>query len=110
MTETQALFLGSRPGLNTITRNASEAPCFVIGDNDIDIVRIAKYLGVILDQHFIWDEHTTLLQTKISCSLGFLKSAKKFLLWGNCGESKKKVLQKMQNREAWIATNPMAFY
>ena len=75
----QAMIVGSRPNLKKITSNASEAPCLVIGDTNIDIVQSAKYLGVKLDQHLVWDEHITLLLTKISRSLGFLKYAKKFL-------------------------------
>ena len=81
----------------------------------------------MVDQHLVWDEHITLLQTKISRSLSFLKYAKKFLplkilnliykgvvephfqyccsVWGNCGESKKNVLQKLQNRAARLVTN-----
>ena len=77
--KTEAMIVGSRPNLKRITCNASETPCFVIGDTTIDIVQSAKYLGVMVDQHLVWDEHITLLQTKISRSLSFLKYAKKFL-------------------------------
>ena len=59
--------------------NSSETPCFAIGDANIDIVQSTKYLEIILDQHLVWDEHITLLQAKIFCSLSFLKYAKKFL-------------------------------
>ena len=111
MTKTQATIVGSRPNLRKIAGNPSEAPCFAIGDTDIEIVQIAKYHGVILDQHLVSDEHIRLLQTKVSSSLSFLKYAKKFLplkilnliykgvvephfryccsAWENCGESKK---------------------
>ena len=105
----QAMIVGSRPYLRKITSNASEAPCFAIAGTNIDIVQSAKYLGVILDQHLVWDEQITMLQTKISRSLSFLQYARKFLplkafnlnykgvvephfryccsVWGNHGES-----------------------
>ena len=127
MTKTQAMIVGSRPNLRKIIDNPSEAPCFAIGDTNIDIVQSTKYLGIILDQHLAWDEHITLLQAGISRALSFLKYAKKFLLlkvlnliykgvvephfryccsvWGNCGESKKNALQKLQHRAARIVTN-----
>ena len=79
VTKTQAMIVGSRPNLKKITSNASEGPCFVIGDTIIDNVQSAKYLGVKLDQPLVWEEHITLLQAKISRSLGFPKYAKKFL-------------------------------
>ena len=77
--KTEAMIVGSRPNLKRITCNTSETPCFVIGDTNIDIVQSAKYLRIMVDQHLVWDEHITLLQTKISRSLSFLKYAKKFL-------------------------------
>ena len=60
VTKTPAMNLRSRPNLKKITRNASGAPCFVIGDTNIDIAQSAKYLGVKLDQHLVWDEQISL--------------------------------------------------
>ena len=73
------MIVGSQANLRKSMGNPSEAPCFAIGDANIDIVQSTKYLGIILDQHLAWDEHITLLQAKISRSLSFLKYAKKFL-------------------------------
>ena len=75
----------------------------------------------------MWDEHTKALRLKISRSLHFLKHAKKLLpkhtlskmcrglvephfcyccsVWGNCGDSRLSMLQKLQNRAARIVTN-----
>ena len=75
----------------------------------------------------MWDEHTKALSSKISRFLGFLKYAKKLLpkhtlsqmyrgivephfryccsVWGNCGDSRLSMLQKLQNRAARIVTN-----
>ena len=65
------------------TGNPSEALSFAIGDTSFDNVQSAEYLGVILDQHLVWDEHIKLLQTKISRSLSFLEYAKKIPTAGN---------------------------
>ena len=79
MIKTQAMIIGSRPNLKKISNNASEAPCFVTGDTNIETVQNIKYLGVMLDQHLAWEEHVQFLQTNISPNLDFLKHAKKFL-------------------------------
>ena len=68
----------SRPNLKRVTNNVLEAPSFVIGDTNIDIVQSIEYPGVMLDQGLVWDEHIALLRPEISWSLSFLKYAKKF--------------------------------
>ena len=124
VTKTLAMIVGSRPSRRKIIGNPCEAPCSALGDTNIDILQSTKYLGLILDQYLAWDEHITLLLAKISRSLSFLKYAKKFLplkvlnfiykgivephfrycrsVWGNCVESKKNALQKLQHRAARI--------
>ena len=77
--KTQTMIVGSRPNLRKSASNALETPCFVIVGTNIDFFQSVKYLGVMLDEHLVWDEHITLLQTKISRSLSFLKYATKFL-------------------------------
>ena len=110
--KTQAMVIGSRPNIKKISDKLVPTP---------------KYLGVPLDKHLVWDEHTKALRSKISRSLGFLKYAKKLLpkytlsemyrgivephfryccsVWGGCGDSRLSMLQKLQNRAARIVTN-----
>ena len=59
--KTQAMVLGSRPNLKKISNNVSEDPCFVIGETNIEIVQKTKYLGIMIDQHLVWEEHTKVL-------------------------------------------------
>ena len=121
------MVLGSRPKLKKISNNVAEAPCFVIGETNIEIVQKTKYLGTMVDQHLVLEEHTKFLLGKISRVLRFLQYAKKFLpmqtlnliykgivephfryccsVWGCCGESREETLQKLQNRTAIIVTN-----
>ena len=125
--KTQAMVVGSRPNLKKISDKKLQPPTFVIDDSQIEIVEKAKYLGVQLDQHLVWDEHARYVCTKVSRALGFLKYAKKLLpqetlshiyrgivepyfrycssVWGSCGETRLLTLQKLQNRAARIVTN-----
>ena len=125
--KTQAMVIGSRPNIKKISDKLVPTPSFAIGNSHIDVVDNAKYLGVQLDKHLVWDEHTKALRSKISRSLGFLKYAKKLLpkhtlsqmyrgivephfryccsVWGSCGESRLLMLQKLQNRAARMVTN-----
>ena len=125
--KTQAMVIGSRPNIKEVSDKLVRTPSFAIGNSHIDVVDNAKYLGVQLDKHLVWDEHTKALRSKISRSLGFLKYAKKLLpkhtlsqmyrgivgphfryccsVWGSCGESRLLMLQKLQNRAARIVTN-----
>ena len=122
--KTHAMVIGSRPNLKKISDKLVPIPSFAIGNSHIDVVANAKYLGIQLGKHLLWDEHTKALRSKISRSLGFLKYAKKLLpkhtlnqmyrgivephfrywcsVWGNCGDSRLSMLQKLQNRAARI--------
>ena len=121
------MVVGSRPNLKKISEGNVQSPSFAIGDSQIEIVEKTKYLGIQLDQHLVWDEHTRLLPAKVSRAIGFLKYAKTIppqetlrqiyrgivephfryccSVWGSCGESSRLTLQKLQNRAARIVTN-----
>ena len=77
--KTQAMVVGSRRNLKKISEKKVQPPTFVIDDSQIEIVEKAKYLGVQLDQHLVWDDHARYVCTKVSRALGFLKYAKKLL-------------------------------
>ena len=100
---------------------------FSIGGSVIDLVKNVKYLGVQLDSNLDRNQHIKPLCSKVSRAIGFLKHAKKFLwketliemyrgivephfrycclVWGSCGETRLKALQKLQNRAARIVSN-----
>ena len=97
-----------------------DTPSFSIGESAIDIVKHVKYLGVELDSNLDWNQHMKVLCSKVSRAIGFLKYAKKFVpketlihtyrgivephfryccsVWGSCGETRLRALQKLQNR------------
>ena len=125
--KTQAMVIGSRPNIKKVSDKSVPTPSFAIGGSHVDAVNNAKYLGVQLDKHLVWDEYIKALRSKISRSLGFQKYAKKLLpkhtlsqmyrgivehhfryccsVWGNCGDSRLLALQKLQNHAARIVTN-----
>ena len=125
--KTQAMVAGSRPSLKKISEGKIQSPSLAIGDSQIEIFEKTKYLGIQLDQHLVWDEHTRFLRAKVSCAIGFLKYAKKVLsqetlsqidrgmvephfryccsVLGSSGESRRLTLHKLQNRAARIVTN-----
>ena len=86
-----------------------------------------KYLGIRLDSNLDWNQHMKVLCSKVSRAIGFLKYAKKFVpketiipmyrgivephfryccsVWGSCGETRLRSLQKLQIRAARIVSN-----
>ena len=61
------------PNIKKISDKSVPTPSFAIGNSHIDVVDInAKYLGVQLDKHLVWDEHTKAVRSKITRSSGVL--------------------------------------
>ena len=108
------MVVGSRPNLKKISEGKVHSLSFAIGDSQIEIVEKTKYLGIQLDQHLVWDEHTRFLRAKVSRAIGFLKYAETILpqetlsqkyrgivephfryccsVWGSYGESRRLTL------------------
>ena len=126
VTKTQSMLICTRP-----KRKALEEANLIlelnICDTAIDNAPKTKYLGVHIDGNLNWKEHIKAVSSKVSRAIGFLKYAKKFLplatviklytsivephfryccsVWGCCGVTEIKKLQKLQNRAARILTN-----
>ena len=56
--KTQAMVIGSRPNIKKMSDKLVPTPSFAIGNSHIEVVDNAKYFGVQLDKHLVWDEHT----------------------------------------------------
>ena len=98
-----------------------------IRDNELDVVKKTKYLGLQIDCSLNWKEQIKTVSAKVSRAIGFLKHAKPFLpketlqtlyagivephfrycfsVWGCAGSSEINQLQKRQKRAARIITN-----
>ena len=125
--KTQSLIIGSGPNIRKIESQPDAQPSFSIGDQEIEMIANAKYLGVQVDSKLNWDKHVDTIKTKANRALGLIKYSKKYLpsdalnkmyrgivepqlsyccsVWGCCSNSKINVLQKIQNRAARIVTN-----
>ena len=89
-------------------------------------MRETKFLGLMIDDNLKWESNVVCTQKKISRAIGLLKYAKHYVqedtlrnmylsivqphfsyccsVWGCCGATKLKTLQKLQNRAARIIT------
>ena len=77
--KTQAMVIGSRPNLKETLTKLVEPPSFSIYGSKVEMVHNVKYLGVQIDRHLSWDENIHFARSKVSCTIGFLKYAKKLL-------------------------------
>ena len=124
--KTHAMLITTRQKRNVL-KSTNQNLELNIRDNELDAVQKTKYLGVQIDFSLDWKEQIKAVSAKVSRAIGFLKHAKKFLpgvtlenlytgivephfryccsVWGCCGSSEIKQLQKLQNRAARIVTN-----
>ena len=64
--KTQVMVTGSRPNLKKISTKLVEHPSFSIGGSEIEMADNVKCLGVQIDRHLAWDEHTHFVRAKVS--------------------------------------------
>ena len=57
VTKTQSLVIGGRKRLNDIEKVGGVKPLFQVGEETISIIKGAKYLGVMVDQHLNWKKN-----------------------------------------------------
>ena len=124
MTKTQSLVIGGRKRWKDIKKVGGVKPLFNVGEETVSIIKQAKYLAVIVDQHLKWKDQISSIKKKVSRGIGMLKYSKKYLplvtiqsmykslvdryccpVWGSCGSTAINELQKLQNQAARIVTN-----
>ncbi len=120
--KTEYMIIGTRQKLKNFSREMN----INIGGKNVTQVVSKKALGIIIHDESRWDEQIDNISKKVSQGIGMLRRAKQFvkretlqflynsmvqpyfeycsLVWGNCGESLKEKLQKLQNRAAWVIT------
>ena len=120
--KTEYMIIGTRQKLKNFS---SEMNINISGKNLTQVVS-KKVLGIIIDDQLRWDEQIDNISNKVSQGISILRRAKQFvkretlqflynsmvqpyfeycsLVWGNCGESLKEKLQKLQNRAARVIT------
>ena len=64
VSKTQSMVIGSRNRLKRIGQSENSIPALKIGEEPVSMVKHAKYLGVQVDQHLLWDEHLNVITKK----------------------------------------------
>ena len=65
VTKTQSLVIGGSKRLNDIKKLRGVKPLFNVGDETVSIIKQAKYLGVMVDQHLNWKEQISTIKKKL---------------------------------------------
>ena len=124
--KTHSMLISSKQKQNSLKSQNKDLD-LKIRDNDLEVVKKTKYLGVQIDCSLDWKEQIKAVSSKVSRAVGFLKHAKSFLpketlqtlytgivephfryccsVWGCAGLTEINQLQKLQNRAARIITN-----
>ena len=71
--------IGGSKRLNDIEKLRGVKHLFNVGDETVSIIKQAKYLGLIVDQHVNWKEQIFTIKKKVSRGIGMLKYSKKYL-------------------------------
>ena len=125
--KTTSMITGTNRKLHQSNRQKLIQAHFKISGEAIEQKTSVKYLGVILDNQMKWKDHISLVSSKVSRAIGMIKYAKKVLptnllkmlylglvephfryccsVWGSCGVTTRKKLDKLQNRAIRIITN-----
>ena len=125
--KTLLLIIGSGSNIRRVEGQTDAQPSISIGDQTIETIIDAKYLGLQIDSQLKWDKHIDTLKTKANRSLGLVKYAKKYLpsgvlnkmyrgivepdlsyccsVWGCGSESIISALQKIRHRTARMVAN-----
>ena len=64
VTKTQSLVIGGRKRLNDMEKVEGVKPLFNVGEETVSIIKQAKYLGVMVDQHLNWKEQISTIKKK----------------------------------------------
>ena len=117
------MIIGSRQRISNLVLTD---PKIELDESVIKRVHKSKTLGVIIDEHLLWNHQIQNIVTKASKGIGMMRRIKQFvpkstlvkiynaivlshfdycsLVWDNCCDYLKNRLQKLQNRAARIIT------
>ena len=106
--------MGTLPRLNQLDSSPeSTRYAIVVDGQEVKTVKLVKYLGLMVDDKLVWDQHIDYLSSKIIRDIGILKRIRHFIprdsllllyhtliepyfkycsiVWGQCGETLKNV-------------------
>ena len=115
---------GTLQRLNQLDSSPESTPYAIVADDGQEVrrVKIVKYLGMMVDDKLVWDQHVDYISSKITRNIGILKRIRRFIsqesllllyhtliepyfrycsiVWGQCGETLKDKLQILQHKAA----------
>ena len=117
------MIIGTLPRLNQLDSNPESTPYAIVVDGkEVKRVKLVKYLGLMVDDKLVWDQHIDYISSKITYCIGILKRIRHFIprnslpllyykliepyfrycsvVWEQCGETLKDKLQTLQNKAA----------
>ena len=77
--KTESLIIGSGHNIRKIEGQTDAQPSFSIGDQAVEVITDANYLGLQIDCQLKWDKHIDNIKTKTNRSLALIKYTKKYL-------------------------------
>ena len=122
--KTEFMIIGTLPRLNQLDSSQESTPYAIVVDGQwAKRVKLVKYLGLMVDDKLVWEQHIGYISSKIIRGIGILKRIRHFIprdfllllyhtliepyfryysiVWGQCGETLKDKLQTLQNIAAW---------
>ena len=121
--KTEFMIIDNLPRLNQLDFSPESTPYAIVVDGqEVKGVKLVKYLGSMVDDKLVWDQHIDYISSKIIRGIGILKGIRHFIprdpllllyyiltepyfrycsiMWGQCGETLKDKLQTLQNKAA----------
>ena len=122
--KTEFMVIGTLQRLNQPDSSLESTPYAIVADDGQEVrrVKIVKYLGMMVDDKLVWDQHVDYISSKITRNIGILKRIRRFIsqesllllyhtliepyfrycsvVWGQCGETLKDKLQILQHKAA----------
>ena len=106
------MIIGTLPRLNQLDSSPESTPYAIVVDGqEVTRVKLLKYLGLMVDDKLVWDQHIDYVFSKIISGIGILKRIRHFIpmdsllllyntfiepcfryysiVWGQCGETMK---------------------
>ena len=121
--KSEFMIIGTLPRLKQLDSSPESTPYAIVVDGqEVERVKLVKYLGLVVNDKLVWDQHIDYISSKIKRGIGILKRIRHFIprdsllliyhtliepyfrycsiVWGQCGETLKDKLQTLQNKAA----------
>ena len=75
--KTEFMIIGTLQRLNQL----DSSPYAIVADDGQEVrrVKIVKYLGMMVDDKLVWDQHVDYISSKITRNIGILKRIRRFI-------------------------------